>query len=444
MPLHLLVIGASGFIGRALADQLRMQGNLAGQPIVLTGAGRKRPLNWPESTHWIDLDLQNIQGPADWQAAVAGQDIVINAVGIIRETRTQTFAQLHTRAPIALWEAAAHAGVKRLVQISSLGASLDAQTAYARSKAQADEALWAIGTAHPNLTVSVVRPSLVYAPHGASTRLFLALAALPIHIGFKGTGSVQPVHSQDVIDAVIAVLAHPTPPTLLNIAGPRPIQFLEYLAALRSGLGLASAVPLRLPLIFGRISAHIAHYVPGSLLTKDTWRMMVEGHQTEVAPLSALLGKPPRPAYTFTQPALLAQVKFHLFQTLLRPVAISSMAIIWFGTVMASIYWPRASSLALLAASGLPPSLQTPLFWLAIALDIVLGLSCLLGHWLRPAQRQGRWLIQIAVILTYTVILSLTQPAQWVHPFGPLLKNLPIFVLLGWLWLSEPSEARAA
>jgi DoxX-like family len=40
--------------------------------------------------------------------------------------------------------------------------------------------------------------------------------------------------------------------------------------------------------------------------------------------------------------------------------------------------------------------------------------------------------VQAGVILCYTAIITIWLPQYWLHPFGPVLKNLPILLLL-WL-----------
>ncbi len=52
-----------------------------------------------------------------WLPRLQGIDLVINAVGIIREQGDQRFDSLHRDAPIALFRAAQRAGVKKIIQI---------------------------------------------------------------------------------------------------------------------------------------------------------------------------------------------------------------------------------------------------------------------------------------------------------------------------------------
>ena len=57
-------------------------------------------------------------------------------------------------------------------------------------------------------------------------------------------------------------------------------------------------------------------------------------------------------------------------------------------------------------------------------LDIVLGVASL------AVRRRWVWWAQIALILGYTLIITWRLPEFWAHPYGPILKNVPILAML--------------
>src|SRR5436190_2145514 len=81
----------------------------------------------------------------------------------------------------ALFEACVTTDVRRVLQVSALGADLD-MTGYQRSKHAADRHLLSLP-----LDATVLRPSLVFGPEGASTKMFFTLASLPL-IGLPAGG----------------------------------------------------------------------------------------------------------------------------------------------------------------------------------------------------------------------------------------------------------------
>jgi hypothetical protein len=68
----------------------------------------------------------------------------------------------------------------------------------------------------------------------------------------------------------------------------------------------------------------------------------------------------------------------------------------------------------------------------ASLLDLALGVATLA---LRQARRL--WQFQITVILIYSAVITWYLPEFWVHPFGPIAKNIPILALLVLLWVTE-------
>ncbi|MBT9569328.1 MAG: DoxX-like family protein [Thiobacillus sp.] len=105
-----------------------------------------------------------------------------------------------------------------------------------------------------------------------------------------------------------------------------------------------------------------------------------------------------------------------------------SLAVVWLVTGALSLgVYPKADSLLLLEHVGLHAETALIALYLAATMDIVLGLLTLL------VPRKGLWLFQATLIVVYTLIISIWLPEFWLHPFGPVLKNIPILVLLGLL-----------
>jgi uncharacterized protein YbjT (DUF2867 family) len=150
----------------------------------------------------VTIDYMRDHAVTDWLPRLQGVDVVINAIGILRDTRTATFQAVHEDAPIALFRACVQARVMKVVQISALGADAQAVSRYHLSKKRADDAL-----AELPIPWVIVQPSLVFGMDGRSAALCLALAALPV-IPLPGDGGqcVQPVHIDDLTAAIVALV----------------------------------------------------------------------------------------------------------------------------------------------------------------------------------------------------------------------------------------------
>ena len=133
--MNVFLTGATGFLGRRLAAALASRGHQL-TCAVRRAAGDDVSRGLPGRA--VDADFTRMTSPVDWRDLVQGMHVVVNAVGIVREHKGATFDLLHVRAPAALFEACAQAGVGRVVQISALGAEAGASTGYHRTKGVAE------------------------------------------------------------------------------------------------------------------------------------------------------------------------------------------------------------------------------------------------------------------------------------------------------------------
>jgi hypothetical protein len=98
----------------------------------------------------------------------------------------------------------------------------------------------------------------------------------------------------------------------------------------------------------------------------------------------------------------------------------------WIWTALVSLgLYPVQDSLALLGKVGLHGFAASCSLYGAALLDLLMGLWVLTGKKTRLAVRT-----QLVLILSYTAILSFFIPELWLHPFGPLLKNIPVMMLI--------------
>lgn len=246
----ILLLGASGFIGRALGDALIARG------YAVRGTGQG---------HALALDYARMLEASQWTPLLEGVDIVINAVGKLRDTPRASLLAAHQLAPIALFDACAQAGVDQVVQISALGVDGN-ETAYAHTKRAADRHLLALH-ADERLNALVVRPSLVFGSGGASTRLFMRLARMPVLMMPRPMQQfgVQPVAVRELADA-IAQLLDARASGIVEIGGPRALSMAQLVATLRQQMGHAPALVMRLPDLLSQWSARA-----GDLVSASPW-----------------------------------------------------------------------------------------------------------------------------------------------------------------------------
>jgi uncharacterized protein YbjT (DUF2867 family) len=431
--MDILMTGATGFLGARLLRELLA----AGHRVVCAGR-RPPPLEHARCT-WLKLDFAATP-EAVWRVHLDGIDAVVNLVGIFRERGAASFAALHTRGPQALFDACAAVGVARVVQVSALGAEAGAETAFLRSKYEADRHLLALP-----LDATVAQPSLVFGLEGRSARQFLALASMPVvPLPAGGRQRVQPIHVDDAVAALRALVEAPPGHWRGRVAlvGPRPVSLRDYLLALRRALGLApGALLLPVPGPLVAAAAWVGSLRRDTLLDRAAWTMLQRGNTADAAPLTRLLGRPPRQATAFVAPEVRPALRAEAQLGWLLPLLRLSLAVVWIASGIVSLLWPRDESLALLARAGVPAELQPAALWGASGLDLLLG-----GLTLRPpggrAARRALWLAQAALIGFYSVVIALRLPEFWLHPYAPMVKNLPMLAVLALLFTLEPRRPR--
>src|SRR5690606_633654 len=217
--------------------------------------------------------------------------------------------------------------------------------------------------------------SLVYGPGGASAALFERFAGMPlIPVPGSGEQAVQPVHIDDLVDALLRIVES-SPPTDARIApvGPRPLTLRAFYAALRQAMGFdrpARFVGIPMPIM--RMAARLGSRLPGRFLDDETLDMLQRGNTADATPLVSLLGRAPRAAGQFVPDGYANAVATQARMRWLLPVLRWSIALVWIVTGLLSLgLYPVEQSYALLARTGAPPALQPLLLYGAAALDLL-------------------------------------------------------------------------
>lgn len=173
--MNVLLTGATGFVGRALAERLQQVPD-----IDLTSVVRHRPV----TARGRLVTIGGMHQETDWTEAVTGQDVVIHAAArahVMNEEVADPLAEyrrVNVGGTLSLARQAASSGVKRLIFISSVkvngehtppGRPFTAddvpapEDAYGISKMEAEQGLERIAR-ETGIEVVIIRPPLVYGP----------------------------------------------------------------------------------------------------------------------------------------------------------------------------------------------------------------------------------------------------------------------------------------
>jgi uncharacterized protein YbjT (DUF2867 family)/uncharacterized membrane protein YphA (DoxX/SURF4 family) len=408
--MKILLTGANGFLGRYILAALLKAGHEV-VPVVRNTAHMDRLMGRTVSIH---ADFNRDTEAQVWIPRLSGIDAVINCAGILQRTATQSIEAIHDKTPRALFSACAQAGVRRVIQISAVSA--DANTAYARTKADADAFLTTL-----DLDWTILRPSLVYAAGAyGGTALFRALAALPLVTPLIGKGEqpFQPVHIDDLCETILRILDSRTPSrVVLEPVGPETITLKRILTDLRRWLGYGVSREIGIPCWIVAVVAKFGDVFGGTINT-TALRQLEHGNAAPVEPFIKATGITPRRwnDALLQQPAQ-TQDRWAARLYFVRPMLRVALAATWLVSGLSGILH-RAELIGEFGAFGI--TLTPFLIWMTSLLDVAVGIAVAI-RW------KPQWMVavQLTIVIAYTIAITISTPELWLAPLGPILKNLP-------------------
>jgi NADH dehydrogenase len=268
-PPRILVLGGTGFVGRQVCEQLARLGWRVTVPT--RRATRAAAI---QNLPGLTVVEASVHSASDLARLMPGHDAVVNLVAVLHGDEKR-FEQVHVRLPGLLAEAMAHAGVKRLVHISALGADAQGPSLYQRSKAQGETVL-----RNARLDLTVLRPSVIFGADDQFLNLFADLQTVLPFMPLAGSATrFQPVWVGDVAKAVVRCLKDSrTIGQTYELAGPDVMSLGELVhrsgqwAGIRGGQGRPV---LPLPAWMGWLQAVFMELAPGEpLMSRDNLASM--------------------------------------------------------------------------------------------------------------------------------------------------------------------------
>jgi NADH dehydrogenase len=192
----ILITGATGFIGRTLVRQL----SSIGYPVrVLIRPSPKTP-RLPKGVP-VEVAVVSLADKRGLRAALRDVDTIIHLASAENQGSRGSLLTADIQGTENLVEAAADAGVNRLVYLSHIGASSSSAYPAFRAKGIAEEHI-----RHGKVPYTILRASLVYGPedhltNNLSRLIRFSFLILPIQSG--GRTVVQPVWVEDLATCVL-------------------------------------------------------------------------------------------------------------------------------------------------------------------------------------------------------------------------------------------------
>ena len=302
--MKVLLTGASGTIGRPLTAALAAAGYA-----VRAAVRDRRAQPFPSGVETVRLP--DLAGPIDWPPLLGGIDAVVHLAGVAHTGLAEgAYDHVNHVATAALARAAATAGIRRLVFVSSIRAQGGTHAdrplresdparpteAYGRSKLAAEQAVRAAG-----VPFTILRPVLVYAP-GAKGNLasLIRLAGMPLPLPFGRLANRRSLLSVDnLIAAIRFALEDPRAANeTFIVSDPEAVSVAEIITICRRARGRGPALLPVPPNLFATLFGLIGQgeqwdrlagtlEAPPAKLTAAGWRPVTDTQ----AGLSALVSR---------------------------------------------------------------------------------------------------------------------------------------------------------
>ena len=268
IPLKILLLGGSGFVGRHVCSRLSLQHHHVTVPT------RRLPARHIQMMPGISVVQADVHDYKQLQALVHGHDIVINLIAILHGDE-EAFTKAHVTFPTSLARACHAEHVTRLIHVSALGADVHGPSMYQRSKARGELALQSAAQKEP-LGLTILRPSVIFGKDDQFINLFASLQKVFPVIPLAGAHTrFQPVWVHDAAQAIVhCVNTSSTEGQVFEICGP-DVMTLSDLVQL-AGRWVDKPRPIiPLPQPLGWFQAFLMEWAPGpTLMSRDNFDSM--------------------------------------------------------------------------------------------------------------------------------------------------------------------------
>lgn len=424
----ILVLGASGLIGRFVTDDLRARG--------FRVVGVARSLSPAQTMSALDIELPILSLDAAALTRLLSEhavDVIVNCLGVLQDGPGSDTNAVHRDFVARLLRAIGDSGrAIRLVHISIPGTAEADRTAFATTKREAERLITASGIPH-----AILRPGFVVAPsaYGGSAML-RALAAFPLDLPPAEMATpFQPVAVEDIAATIAGLAARDIDDALVravswDLMQTEPITMAGVIAQFRLAFGTAGGPRIAMPPFMLGLGAKL-----GDLVNHLGW--MPPMRTTAIAELRRGVSGDPSTwiATTGIAPKTLAdtigrhpatiQDKWFARLFLIKALIVASLVAFWLVSGFIALFVSYRAAAGILTAHDFPPALVDPITIGTSLMDMSIGVLIAFRRTAAIGLVAG-----IFASLGYMLSAAILTPDLWIEPLGALVKTGPAIVLM--------------
>ena len=254
--MHVLVTGATGFVGGRLVPELLEAGHEV-HALVRNADGYDQPKG-------VTVHEGDLLEPGSFDDALAGVEAAYYLVHSMMAG--DNFEERDRRAARNFADAASEAGVSRVVYLGGLGEEGEELSDHLRSRREVEHLL---GKGEYDLTT--LRAAIIIGDGSASFRMICELASrLPLMVTPRWVhNECQPIAIDDVVAYLVGVLDAPeTAGRTYEIGGPDVLTYGDILRRTATVMGAMSPVIIPVPVLTPQLSSYWV-----GLVTDVDWRV---------------------------------------------------------------------------------------------------------------------------------------------------------------------------
>jgi uncharacterized protein YbjT (DUF2867 family) len=209
------IYGGSGFVGRYIAHRMARAGWRV--RVAVRRPNEALFVRTYGTVGQVEPVLCNIRDDASVAHAMQGADAVVNCVGSFDKGGKNNFDAVQHQGAERVARLAAAEGVAHLVHLSAIGADVNGDTLYAKSKG-----LGEAGVLQHFPDAVILRPSVIFGPEDSFFNRFAGMTRIsPVLTVVGANTNFQPVFVDDVATAAAMGATGTARPGIYELGGPQ-------------------------------------------------------------------------------------------------------------------------------------------------------------------------------------------------------------------------------